>query len=151
LANADPVGPCSYYRGSDSWLDHVAEEGVVLVGDAAGWSDPIIGEGLSVALRDARTVSDVLLASDDWSVAAFEGYATERAERMRRLRVVSDVTTEIRCTFTPEGSARRATFGGQIMSDPLLLGLMLSGLIGPETGPEESFTEENVERILAFA
>jgi hypothetical protein len=102
-------------------------------------------------MRDARSVADVLLASDDWSVAAFAPYATERAERMRRLKVSAGVVTEIRCTFTPAGHERRAAFMEQMLTDPLLLGLMLSQLIGPETGPEESFTEENVERILAFA
>ena len=30
--------------------------GVVLIGDAAGWNDPIIGQGLSIALRDVRMV-----------------------------------------------------------------------------------------------
>jgi len=151
LATAEPAGPCSYYMGSDARVDNPAVEGAVLVGDAAGWSDPIIGEGLSVALRDARSVTEALLANDDWSVAAFEPYAVERTERMRRLRVTADVVTEIRCTFTPEGHARRVAFIDQTMTDPLILGLMLSSLIGPETGPAESFDDANVERILALA
>ena len=150
LATAQPVGPCSYYMGSDAWVDNPAVEGAVLVGDAAGWSDPIIGEGLSVALRDARSVVDVLLASDDWSVAAFGPYAAERAERMRRLRVTGHVSTEIRATFTPEGRARRVAFIEQTMTDPLILGMLLSSLIGPETGPVESFEDAHVERILAL-
>jgi hypothetical protein len=33
-------------------------------------------------------------------------------------------------------------------SDPLSLGLMLSGLVGPETAPAEAFEPANVERIL---
>ncbi len=151
LATAEPAGPCSYYMGSDAWVDSPAVEGAVLVGDAAGWSDPIIGEGLSVAMRDARSVTDVLLTSDDWSFAAFEPYAVERAERMRRLRATAHVATEIRCTFTPEGQNRRVAFIDQTMTDPLILGLMLSALIGPETGPIESFDDANVERILALA
>lgn len=151
LANAEPIGPCSYYPGTDAWVDQPAVDGAVLIGDAAGWSDPIIGEGLSVAMRDARSVADVLLAGDDWSVAAFQPYATERAERMRRLRLAAHVTTELRCTFTAEGHQRRVAFRDQMMTDPLILGLMLSQLIGPETGPEESFDDSNVERILALA
>jgi len=102
-------------------------------------------------MRDARAVTDVLLAGDDWSAAAFEGYAQERSERMRRLRVVVHVATELRCTFTPEGQARRVAFSGQMMSDGLMLGLMLSSLAGPEMGPAESFEAENVQRILALA
>ena len=151
LANAQPAGQCSFYVGTDAWTDRPMADGVVLVGDAAGWSDPLIGEGLSVAMRDARAVTDVLLAGDDWSAAAFEGYAQERSERMRRLRVVVHVATELRCTFTPEGQARRVAFSGQMMSDGLMLGLMLSSLAGPEMGPAESFEAENVQRILALA
>jgi hypothetical protein len=37
------------------------------------------------------------------------------------------------------------------MSDPLILGLMLASLAGPETAPAEAFEESNVERILALA
>ena len=36
-------------------------DGVVLIGDAAGHNDPIIGQGLSIALRDARIVRDLVL------------------------------------------------------------------------------------------
>lgn len=151
LATAEQAGPCSYYIGSDAWVHTPAVEGAVLVGDAAGWSDPIIGEGLSVAMRDARSVTDVMMASDDWSPAAFQAYADERAERMRRLRVAGHVTSVIRGTFTPEGRARRIAFLDQMFTDPLILGMMLGTLIGPETGPVESFEDAYVERILALA
>jgi 2-polyprenyl-6-methoxyphenol hydroxylase-like FAD-dependent oxidoreductase len=151
LAEGEPAGPCSYYVGTDAWTDRPMADGVVLAGDAAGWSDPVIGEGLSVAMRDARSVSDVLLAGDDWSVDAFKPYAEERAERMRRLRVAGHVATEVRCTFTPEARARRIAFGEQMLSDGLVLGLLLSSLIGPETGPAEAFTDANVERMLTLA
>jgi flavin-dependent dehydrogenase len=33
----------------------------VLIGDAAGHNDPIIGDGLPIALRDARIVRDLVL------------------------------------------------------------------------------------------
>ncbi len=143
-------GPCAYYPGSDSWSDRPYAEGVVLVGDAAGWSDPIIGQGLSVALRDARQVVDIMLG-DHWSVDAFEPYAIERAERMRRLRVSSRLATEARCTFTPEGRARRGAIFAQLLTEPLTLGAMLAPLTGPEAAPAEAFTDDNVGRILALA
>ena len=60
IAASTPAGPCAMYPMNDSWTDRVAVPGVVLIGDAAGWNDPIIGEGLSIALRDARTVADVV-------------------------------------------------------------------------------------------
>ncbi len=149
LANAEPAGPCSYYVGSDSWTTSPVPDGVVLAGDAAGWSDPVIGEGLSVALRDARSVAEAMLASDDWSAEAFAPYVEERAERMRRLRIGGHVATELRCTFTPEARLRRAAFGERLLADPMILGLVLSTLAGPETAPAECFTAANVDHVLA--
>ena len=58
---ATPAGPCATYPGDDTWTDTPYVEGVVLVGDAAGHNDPIIGQGLSIALRDARIVRDLVL------------------------------------------------------------------------------------------
>ena len=51
---ATPAGPCATYAGDDTWTDAPFADGVVLIGDAAGYNDPIIGQGLSIALRDAR-------------------------------------------------------------------------------------------------
>lgn len=149
IASATPAGPCGGHPGFDSWTDRPMVDGAVLVGDAAGWSDPMIGQGLSVAMRDARTVAEVLLG-DDWATDAFEPYAQERAERMRRLRVAVHVVTALRATFTPAGAARRATFFGGMLSDPLSLGLILAMLGGPEQPEPEVFTDDNVERILAM-
>jgi len=150
LAQGAVAGPCSYYVGSDSWMDEPVTDGVVLVGDAAGWSDPIIGQGLSIALRDARQVADVL-AGDDWSPAAFEPYVTERAERMRRLRLAGRVTTEVRCTFSPEGRERRRVVFDRLLTDPLVMSVVLAPLTGPEAAPEEAFTGDNISRILTLA
>lgn len=149
IAAATPAGPCGGHPGNDSWTDRPMVEGAVLVGDAAGWSDPMIGQGLSVAMRDARTVADVLVG-DDWSMDAFDAYAQERAERMRRLRVTVHVVTALRATFTPAGAARRATFFEGMLSDPLSLGIMMAMLSGPEQPDPEVFTDDNVERILAM-
>lgn len=150
LAKAEPMGPCAYYPGTDSWCDQPFVDGVVLAGDAAGWSDPIIGQGLGVAMRDARMLTDILMA-DDWSLDAFQPYATERTERMRRLRVSGNVTTELRCTFSSAGRDRRRRVLDELMTEPLTLGALLAPLMGPESAPAETFEPENVRRILSFA
>jgi 2-polyprenyl-6-methoxyphenol hydroxylase-like FAD-dependent oxidoreductase len=64
-----------------------------LIGDAAGYSDPIIGQGLTLAIHDARLVGDALLGGPHWGHEAFGPYATERAERMRRLRATAEAAT----------------------------------------------------------
>ncbi len=86
IADATPAGPLAGYPMTDTWTDEVAADGVVLIGDSAGWSDPIIGQGMSVTFRDANLISDVITATDDWSMPAFAAYGDERRERMRRLR-----------------------------------------------------------------
>ena len=58
---ATPAGPCATYPGDDTWTDTPFADGVVLIGDAAGHNDPIIGQGLSISMRDARTVRDLVL------------------------------------------------------------------------------------------
>lgn len=150
IAAARPAGPCSSYPMNDSWCDRIAVEGGVLVGDAAGWNDPIIGQGVSIALRDARMVSDILLDENDWSPSAFDEYVRERAERLRRLRIDARLTTALQCTFGPEGSAFRRRWAEAAGGNRLLLAPFLAGLVGPELVPSRAFTERNVERILAL-
>ena len=67
LADATPTSPCMTYPNEDTWCDEPYGEGVVLIGDAAGWNDPIIGQGLSVTMRDIRVVSELLCEQDAWT------------------------------------------------------------------------------------
>jgi len=50
----------------DTWSERPYVQGAVLIGDAAGYSDPILGQGLTVAIRDARLVGDALLRGPSW-------------------------------------------------------------------------------------
>jgi len=103
IAQAKPAGPCAAYPMNDAWTDHPVAEGLALIGDAAGYSDPHIAQGLSIALRDVRILRDLLLAGDDWSPASLQPYVHERAERMRRLRVCATIATKLRGDFGPRG------------------------------------------------
>src|ERR1700679_3172387 len=58
LANGTPSGPCNSYGNEDTWTDVPYVPGVVLIGDAAGHNDPIIGQGLWIGYRDVRIVRD---------------------------------------------------------------------------------------------
>ncbi len=49
-----PAGPCRVVPLTDGWPDSVVAPGAVLVGDAAGHCNPILGQGLAMALRDAE-------------------------------------------------------------------------------------------------
>jgi 2-polyprenyl-6-methoxyphenol hydroxylase-like FAD-dependent oxidoreductase len=85
LAEANPIGPLATYSGDDTWTDQPYTAGVVLIGDAAGYNSPIIGQGLSIAMRDARQVRDAVRSGEPLP-DAFGAYAAERTERMRRVR-----------------------------------------------------------------
>lgn len=151
LADAEVAGPCAYAVGTDASIDTAVAEGVVLIGDAAGWSDPILGCGLSGALRDTRSIVDILVQGDDWSTAAFEDYTIERTERMRRLRLSADLTTELQCTFSPWGRARRSAFGELMSNDLMVQAMRIMPLFGPDNVPGDAFDEEVLARALAFA
>jgi 2-polyprenyl-6-methoxyphenol hydroxylase-like FAD-dependent oxidoreductase len=150
VAAARPAGPCASYPMNDTWIDRPLVDGVVLVGDAAGWSDPIIGQGLAISLRDARTVSEIMESSADWSPRAFAPYVEERSERMRRLRMSSHAITELYCTFTSEGTARRKCWQALAPHDELLIAPLYAALAGPEKPPAEAFAPRNQEAILAL-
>jgi 2-polyprenyl-6-methoxyphenol hydroxylase-like FAD-dependent oxidoreductase len=142
---------CAFYPMNDAWTDMPFTEGAVLVGDAAGWSDPIIGQGLSVAFRDARMVRDILCSSSDWSPQTLLPYEEERGTRMRRLLASGRVRTTINMTFTPEGARRRLAYAKAWPSDPMLAGSRLATFKGPFDVPPGSFDEDVLQRIFALS
>ncbi len=105
-ADAAPVGPLAEFAGADTWVDHPARDGVVLIGDAAGTTDPIWGCGLSLTLRDVRVLRDRLLETDDWGKAA-DAYAVERDRYYGMLHRAIVWLTELLYDSGPEADARR--------------------------------------------
>jgi len=146
-----PVGPCAFYPMNDSWTDQPYAPGAVLIGDAAGWNDPIIGQGLAIAMRDVRTVTDILRGGSDWSTAALAGYGDERRERMRRLRIAAQVRIALATTFSPTGAARRRAYNAASRTDPVISGAQLIQQVGPENVPAESLSRATIDRILALS
>src|SRR6185436_345642 len=107
ISRAQPIGPFNSYSNEDHWTEDPTAPGVVLVGDAAGHNDPIIGQGLSIALRDVRLVSEIILAGQ-WEREAFREYVAERLERMRRLRIAARLVAKLGVEFGEEARLRRA-------------------------------------------
>lgn len=149
IANARPASHCFVYPNNDTWADVPYTPGVVAIGDAAGHNDPIIGQGLSIAHRDVRVVTDILKASNDWSLHALAPYAEERKERMRRLRFAARFTSARDCEFDDRARARRRALADKIMVDPVVTGLTLTAMIGPENVPAEVFSEAALAAALA--
>jgi len=151
LAAGKPASHCFVYPNNDTWSDEPFVPGVVAIGDAAGHNDPIIGQGLSISHRDVRMVSDILKSTADWSTASLRDYAVERRELMRRLRLAARLASVRDCEFDAQGRARRARLHGLFMIDPVVTGLLLAPIAGPEAVPAEAFSEAALDAILKAA
>jgi 2-polyprenyl-6-methoxyphenol hydroxylase-like FAD-dependent oxidoreductase len=149
LLYARPAGPCAVFPGTDSWTDRPFAEGVVLIGDAAGHNDPGIGCGLSIALRDARAVRDLVLAGARIA-SDFAPYGVERVERMRRLRLVADLVSAATIEAGDKRPARRWRFAeAMARSDSGIFSLVLGMFAGPETIPAQLVDEAVLDSLCA--
>jgi 2-polyprenyl-6-methoxyphenol hydroxylase-like FAD-dependent oxidoreductase len=149
VTTATPAGPCATYPGDDTWTDAPYADGVVLIGDAAGHNDPIIGEGLSIALRDARIVRDLVLDGAR-TRAAFQPYGEERATRMERLRLIADVLAVTQAEDADNRPARRAFVVDKMATmAPDFFPLLVGAFVGPESVPAELVDWGLLDRIPA--
>ncbi|MGO9877666.1 MAG: FAD-dependent oxidoreductase [Acidimicrobiia bacterium] len=149
VAAGNPAGPVATYPGDDTWTAAPYTNGVVLIGDAAGHNDPILGQGLSIALRDVRMVRDLILDGAR-TPEAFSPYGQERQTRMRTLRFIADVLAVTQAEDADNRSARRAFVGEKMAAmDPEISTLLLGGFAGPETVPTQLINPRLLERIRA--
>jgi menaquinone-9 beta-reductase len=81
-AASRPAGPCGTFVGEDSRSESPLGEGIVLIGDAAGYENPLQGQGLSMALQDVCDVSEALLSAGV-ATADPSAYAERRQTRKR--------------------------------------------------------------------
>jgi menaquinone-9 beta-reductase len=150
LNDVRPAGPCGTFSGEQTWCDEPYADGVVLIGDAGGYDDPVDGQGLSLAMCDVRRLSEQLLASGDWTVAALRQYGEQRAERLRRMRRVSKTFAALMTTFTDAGRARRDRYysasGARQDHVRMALGAIF---LGPDRMPGEAFTDQLHQSLLA--
>jgi 2-polyprenyl-6-methoxyphenol hydroxylase-like FAD-dependent oxidoreductase len=132
---------------TDTWTGTVAVDGVVLVGDAAGWSDPVIGQGMSVAFRDAHLVTDILTSDANWSAESFRPYAEERFERMRRLRFASAGMYLVN-GFGEVARARRQRLMELFAANPAASPIT-TALLGAWALPEDAYSDSAWDALVA--
>lgn len=116
VANAKQAGPLATFEGADHWVEHPYKNGIALVGDAAGASDPAWGLGLSLAVRGVRHLRDALLANENWEIAGQE-YARAQSRDYQRVRMVTGWYREFFLDISPAGHARRARALPRIAQD----------------------------------
>jgi 2-polyprenyl-6-methoxyphenol hydroxylase-like FAD-dependent oxidoreductase len=148
IVNSRPVSPCIAYPNYDAWVDSPVRPGVVLIGDAAGRNDPIIGQGLSITHRDVRLVRDAMLGESHWQETMFDGYVAERRERMARLRTVARLTSLRESAFGVEGRKLREAIHLRLDQSPDLATPYLAGFVGPEAVPAEVFADAFTQQIV---
>jgi 2-polyprenyl-6-methoxyphenol hydroxylase-like FAD-dependent oxidoreductase len=147
VAAGSPAGPCATYPGDDTWTDTPFADRVVLVGDAAGHNDPIVGQGLSISMRDARIVRDLILAGAR-QPADFAPYGRERSDRMRTLRLIADVVSVTYAEDADNRLARRLFLAGKMASmDAEVFPLLVGSFAGPETVPDPLVNPAILDRI----
>jgi 2-polyprenyl-6-methoxyphenol hydroxylase-like FAD-dependent oxidoreductase len=117
FGDAKAAGPLASFECADVWVDHPYRDGVALAGDAASSNDPSWGQGLSIAFRDARVLSDQLLAGTDWD-AASNRYADCHDADYSVVRRVSGWFYDLFQRLGPEADARRARALPLIAEDP---------------------------------
>ena len=105
--NSTPAGPLATFEGRTSWVESAYHQGVALVGDAAANTDPTWGQGLSMAFRDARLLTEKLLAYDDWNEAG-EAYAETRKQHYGVVHAMQNWQTQLLMHTGPEADAIRA-------------------------------------------
>ncbi len=134
---AVPAGPCATFPNTQTRTATPARGAVVLIGDAAGQTDPSIGCGLSVAMRDARTVRDLIIAGAS-AAEDFAPYAAQRLDLVRRLEVIADIIVSSSVLAGPDRSDRRARFGEAMAAmHPDVFPLVVAMFAGPESAPED--------------
>ena len=117
FAHATLSGPVATFETADRWVDHPYRDGVALIGDAAGISDPTWGQGLSLGFRDVRMLRDALRDTDDWD-AAGHAYAEGHDRSFHAMLDALGWFTQFFLETGPAAEARRKHARSLAREDP---------------------------------
>lgn len=106
FATAKPIGLFATIAASDGWVDHPYGDGVVLIGDAAGATDPTWGQGMSTTLRDVRLLRDALSSEDELDRACHD-YAEAHDQYWRTVLTLEEWSTTLLLKTGTEADANR--------------------------------------------
>jgi len=106
-AGAQPAGPLASFDMTETWVDHPYRDGMALIGDAAGATDPTHGQGLSLTMRDVRVLAENLLANGDWDSAG-HAYAQEHDRYFTNTLTVEEWLFEMLLDQSPTAQKLRA-------------------------------------------
>jgi 2-polyprenyl-6-methoxyphenol hydroxylase-like FAD-dependent oxidoreductase len=134
LASGRLVTPIATHPSVDTWTDEPYAPGVVLVGDSAGYNDPIVGQGLSLTMADVRDVSAVILGGGR-RPSDFADYGRRRVDRHAKQRVAAQTMAEMLCAFGSASAERRLRALPLLGEDELVSALVGVLFAGPDILP----------------
>ena len=111
------AGPLATFDGAARWVDHPYRDGIVLIGDAAGATDPTWGEGLARTLRDVRLLRDHLLKDDNWDHAA-SAFADDHDDFFGRMLRLGAMRGQLMFDVGPQADQRRKRAFAAHKTDP---------------------------------
>jgi menaquinone-9 beta-reductase len=135
-----PRGPLASFDMTETWVEHPYRDGLALIGDAAGASDPTWGQGLSLTTRDARVLAECLLneclnSTNDFD-AAGHAYAKAHDTYFKACVTTEDWMFDMFFALGPEADAKRARALPKIAADPTRV--PDHGASGPDLPYDES-------------
>ena len=134
-SKVEGIGPLASFDGGDHWAEHPYRDGIALLGDAAGVTDPSFGQGMALSLRDARTLRDALLEDPDWNKAGHR-YAERHDHYFQRCRTAAGWFRAVFQEQGAEAATRRQRAMPLIAQDPMRVPDHLFS--GPEMPLDES-------------
>lgn len=137
-----PHGTFATFDGAHQWITRPIKGNCVLIGDAAGSSDPVWGNGLSRTLRDVRLLRDRMLETLNWSVA-LAAYAEDHDDAFHRLRRAERLCAKLHFPTGADADRARLRAYDLISRNPEL-NPDITGL-----GPEARWSEANEAVLLA--
>lgn len=146
---AHPAGPCATFPGTDSRARVPLAEGVVLIGDAAGFENPLRGQGLAMALQDVHDVSRALLSGSPPS-EALQQYVDARAVRQRLAHLATAVTVWVHDGFSEQDPELRASRRAHCRQDDVLAPLGNTIWSGYDTLPQDVTASEVATRLDSY-
>jgi 2-polyprenyl-6-methoxyphenol hydroxylase-like FAD-dependent oxidoreductase len=132
--NVELAGPFATFDGAARWVEHPYRNGVVLIGDAAGATDPTWGEGLARTLRDVRLLRDRLWTDDDWDCAA-AAFADDHDAFFSRMLRLGSMRAELLFAVGPDADTRRERAFAAQKADPSVLPDTLG--LGPDAACDD--------------
>jgi 2-polyprenyl-6-methoxyphenol hydroxylase-like FAD-dependent oxidoreductase len=150
LADGRALTPIATHQSVDTWTDRPYAPGAVLIGDAGGYNDPIIGQGLSLTMCDVRDVAAAVLA-DGPAKADFSAYGIARFDRHAKQRSTAQTMAELLCSFGPDDAGRRLRALPLLGSDERVMALAASLLLGPEVLPPGTEALEAARAVMLAA